>query len=232
MEDRYSRIRETPEIGPEGLEKIRSKRVAVVGCGSLGCAAIAQLCLLGFGHLRLIDPDRIQTGNLNRQWLYHPAQTGARKVEKAAEWIRLMNPELHVETFPELLTRHNALHLLEHQDLVLDCTDQLQTRYHIDSATEQLGIPWIYAGIFKHQAMLSTFMPGKGNRFAQIFPDISGLNTGEHCNNGFTPGTLTTATGCLQAHEALQIVCNPENTLTGQLLVIDWNNKKMDKIQL
>ena len=134
--ERYRRQTDLPQIGEEGQQKLRSARILVIGAGGLGCPAMQYLAAAGIGKLIIVDFDRIDMTNLNRQILFTPEDIGEYKAEVAARKLKLFNPQIETETITAPLSAAIAAGHLPHCDLVLDCTDNFATRYVVNDAAD------------------------------------------------------------------------------------------------
>ncbi len=154
---RYARHLVLPEMGEQGQKKLLNSRVAIVGCGGLGSAAVGYLAAMGVGHLRLIDADRVELSNLQRQMLFETADIGATKVSAARARIEEINADVRVEISSERLETGNADVLVRHVDVVVDATDNFATRMALHAACLKARIPLVYAAISGFEAQLTAF---------------------------------------------------------------------------
>ena len=172
-ESRYSRQELFAGIGPEGQQKLRSARVAMVGCGATGSAAAGLLARAGVGSLRIVDRDYVEPSNLQRQSLFDE-QDAAESVPKAiaaARKIAAFNSEIVVEPEVADLTPANAERLLAGAQLILDGTDNFETRYLINDWAVKTGVPWIYAAAVGSYAVTMNVLPGETACLACLFPE-------------------------------------------------------------
>lgn len=172
-ENRYSRQILFPQIGEAGQQKICDARVAVVGCGALGSFQAESLARAGVGYLRLIDRDYVDISNLQRQWLYSEADARAEtpKAIAAARRIRELNSEIEATPCVADLTPSNAEELLSDCDLILDGTDNFETRYLINDISVKFSKPWIYGAAVGSYGIVMPVMPGKGPCLACVYPE-------------------------------------------------------------
>jgi molybdopterin/thiamine biosynthesis adenylyltransferase len=223
---RYERLVAHPEIGEAGLAKLRAWSVAIVGVGGLGTAAAIQLAMVGMGQITLIDADKVQASNLNRQLLFDPQDIGEDKAIQAAKKIQQLNPDVLCSALPHWLTRRNAIDHLTGHHFILDCTDTPSTRYHIAEAAEHLSTPWVFAGIYGHQGMMATFLPGQKPGFTDLFPREKPWFP-QDCASSGVLGMVTTLMGTLQAKEAVKVCLHPEKIQSGKLWMTDWDQGTM-----
>jgi molybdopterin-synthase adenylyltransferase len=170
--DRYSRQILFPPIGEAGQQKISASCVAIVGCGALGSFQAEALARAGIGTLRLIDRDYVDFSNLQRQWLYTEADARAETPKAIAAERRLRELNSGVEVTPYIadLTPSNAEELLSGCDLILDGTDNFETRYLLNDISVKLGVPWIYGGAIGSYGIVMPVVPGHGPCFACLYP--------------------------------------------------------------
>jgi molybdopterin-synthase adenylyltransferase len=171
--DRYSRQILFSPIGTQGQQRIRGARVAIVGCGALGSFQAEALARAGVGSLRLIDRDYVDLSNLQRQWLYTEADARSETPKAVAGVKRLAEVNRDIEAVPFVadLTPSNAEELLSGCDLILDGTDNFETRYILNDISVKLDIPWIYGGAVGSYGIVMPIVPGRGPCFGCIYPD-------------------------------------------------------------
>lgn len=160
--DRYSRHFVLPEVGEEGQTKIAEGKVLVVGAGGLGSPALYYLSAAGVGTLGVVDFDRVEENNLQRQIIHSTAKIGTNKAASAKASIEELNPDVSVLTWEERITAENVDAILEGFDVVIDATDNFATRYLLNDAAVRLGKPYIYGAIFRFDGQLSVFWSARG----------------------------------------------------------------------
>ena len=158
----YSRQLILPEMGYEAQLALKGARVVVLGAGGLGAPSLLYLAGAGVGHIVVIDDDRVDTSNLHRQVIHTYARVGNSKAESAAESLRALNPHIRVDAVCARLTAENADDLLSGADLVLDGSDNFESRYLVSDAAARAGIPHVWAAILGFDAQLSVFWAGHG----------------------------------------------------------------------
>ena len=169
---RYSRHLMLPEVGIEGQIQLLKAKVLLVGAGGLGCPAALYLAAAGVGTLGIIDSDRVDLSNLQRQILHGLADVGRPKTESAKEAIRRINPDVKVVTYPERLTPQNALEIFQEYDLIIDGSDNFPTKYLVNDASFFTGKPYIYGGVFQFEGQASVFFPKEGGPCLRcLFPE-------------------------------------------------------------
>ena len=159
---RYSRHLLLKEVGIEGQTKLLKAKVLLVGAGGLGCPAGLYLAAAGVGTLGIIDSDKVDLTNLQRQILHGLADVGRSKTESAKEAIRRINPDVKVITYPERLTSENALKIFADYDIIIDGSDNFPTKYLVNDAAFFTGKPYVYGGVFQFEGQASVFFPKEG----------------------------------------------------------------------
>lgn len=221
-------IRNEHMLSPDENRSLHGFRVAVVGCGGLGGYLIEMLARLGIGHLTVIDGDVFEESNLNRQLLSNMANLGRPKAHVAKERIGQINPEVQADARHVLLTSENAESLLTGHDLVCDALDSVLSRKVLQSASEKLGIPLVYAAIAGWYAHVATIMPG--DRLLDIlYPDDNYKGMETHLGNpSFTPALAAS----LQVAETLKVLLKRDGILRNKVLMINTLDQVFDIIDL
>jgi sulfur-carrier protein adenylyltransferase/sulfurtransferase len=217
---RYARHLALPEIGAAGQEKLKAARVLVIGAGGLGSPASLYLAAAGCGTIGLVDCDRLELSNLQRQILFDTGQLGAPKALAGRERLMHLNPEIRVVAHQLQLTAANALELIRAYDLVLDGSDRISTRLLVNDACVLAGRPLVSAAVHRFEGQLFTYVPQRGPCYRCLFPRATdGLvaNCAEAGVLGVLPGVL----GTLQATEALKLITAVGEVLLGRLLTYD-----------
>jgi len=169
---RYSRHLLLKEIGMEGQVQLLKAKILLVGAGGLGCPAALYLAAAGVGTLGIIDSDRVDLTNLQRQILHGVADVGRPKTESAKEAIHRINPDVKVVTYQERLTPQNALEIFQAYDLIIDGSDNFPTKYLVNDASFITEKPYIYGGVFQFEGQASVFFPkGGGPCLRCLFPE-------------------------------------------------------------
>jgi sulfur-carrier protein adenylyltransferase/sulfurtransferase len=229
---RYARHIVLPEVGWEGQARLRSARVAIVGAGGLGSPVGLYLAAAGVGRIGLIDFDRVDTSNLQRQVIYGTADVGRPKVEAAAARLRDINPHVDVVQHPLRLSSANALEVLADYDVVVDGTDNFPTRYLVNDACVLLGRPYVYGSILRFEGQVSVFDARHGPCYRCLFREPPPPDLVPSCAEGGVLGVLPGIIGSLQALEAVKLVLGREDSLIGRLVLFDalafrWRELKL-----
>lgn len=216
---RYDRQIKLDEVGISGQQNLRNASVLIIGVGGLGCPAAQYLTGAGVGKIGLIDHDRVSITNLHRQVLFDEHDVGKPKVLVAKQKLQKFNSEIEIVAFDDALTMENAEKLFEQYEIILDGTDNFETKYLINDACILTRKPWVYASIYKNEGQLSVFNYQDGPSYRCLFPkttrqDISCEATGVL---GVTPGIL----GILQATEAIKIILGVGNVFSGKLKLLN-----------
>ena len=218
---RYSRHLTLPHVGLGGQERLKRGRVLLVGAGGLGSPAALYLAAAGVGHLGVVDADTVDTSNLQRQVVHGTADVGRRKVDSAADRMADVNPFVHVERYDTRLTADNALEILRGYDVVVDGTDNFQTRYLTNDACVLLGIPNVYGSVLRFEGQASVFAVPGAPCYRCLFREPPPPGAVPGCEEGGVLGVLPGLVGTIQATEAIKLVLGLGETLAGRLLLVD-----------
>jgi molybdopterin/thiamine biosynthesis adenylyltransferase/rhodanese-related sulfurtransferase len=169
---RYSRHLMLKEVGMEGQLRLLKAKVLLVGAGGLGCPAGLYLAAAGVGTIGIIDSDRVDLSNLQRQILHSTYDVGRPKTESAKDAISLINPDIRVATYPERLTSENAIEIFKDFDIIIDGSDNFPTKYLVNDASFFAGKPYVYGGVFQFEGQASVFFPKEeGPCLRCLFPE-------------------------------------------------------------
>ena len=224
--DRYSRQILFKPIGTDGQKKLASSRVAIVGCGATGSALVGLLARAGVGYLRIIDRDYVEPSNLQRQSLFEEADAreSLPKAVAASRRIAAFNAEVTVEPHVADLTPENAEDLLAGVDLILDGTDNFETRYLINDFAVANNLPWIYTAAVGSYGVAMNILPGETACLACIFPD-SPTGMVETCDTSGILNSAVNVMASISATEALKLLVGARDKMRRTLLSYDvWSN--------
>ncbi len=222
---RYARHIIMKELGLEGQERLRRSTALIAGCGALGCASSDLLARAGVGKLKVLDRDVVELTNLQRQILFTDADVDRPKAEAAKEALSKANPDIQVEALLNDLSPDNAEELISGCDVVVDATDNMETRYIINDVCVKKKIPWIYGGAISTHGMTLTIIPGKTACFRCFFPVAPGPGALPTCELAGVLNTVPLAIASIQATEAIKLLVGKEEAASKELTVIDlWNN--------
>lgn len=226
--ERYSRQLRYRHIGRQGQEKLLASFVVIVGMGALGCVSANELVRAGIGHLRFIDRDLVELSNLQRQVLYteEDAALALPKVSAASEKLHAANSDVKLEPLFTDLNPGNIDALFEGADLVVDATDNLETRYLINEYCVAHQVPWVYGGAVGAEGMTAAFLPG-GPCFSCFsgHTHASGQTSGRTCSTAGVLNTLTALVASLQVTEAVKILTGSDAVRKDLLYVELWENE-------
>jgi adenylyltransferase/sulfurtransferase len=220
--DRYSRQIRFREIGEEGQSRLSQSRVAIVGCGALGSTQAELLARAGVGFLRVIDRDYIEWSNLQRQALYDEkdAEAALPKAAAAAVRLRAINSSIEIEPAISDLTPATVDDLFEKIDLIMDGTDNFETRYLVNDFALFHGIPWIYGAAVGSYGLKMPIIPGKTCCLRCMLP-VPPAGTQETCETSGVLGPITTTIAALQVADALMILTGHADKLPGKMTIVD-----------
>ncbi len=223
--ERYSRQIILREVGGGGQKKLLEARVLVIGAGGLGSPAALYLAAAGVGQVGIVDSDRVELSNLQRQVLHGTADIGRPKAESARDRLQALNPEVKINAYNLRLTSENALDLLAGYDLVIDGSDNFPTRYLVNDACVLAGKPLFFAGILGFDGQVLTILPGESACLRCVFPEPPPPGLLPTCQEAGVLGTVAGILGLMQANEALRFLLGTGELLTDRLLLVDaWSN--------
>ena len=228
---RYQRHLALAEIGVAGQEKLKSARVLVVGAGGLGSPAALYLAAAGCGTLGLLDCDRVELSNLQRQVLFDTGVIAQSKAEAGRERLASLNPEIRVVAHALELKAANVRAVFGNYDLVIDGTDRLSTRYLINDACVLLGLPLVSAAIHRFEGQVMTYVPGRGPCYRCVFPHAADGMVA-NCAQAGVLGVLPGVLGALQATEAIKLITGTGEPLAGRLLTYDALEMRFDEFRV
>jgi molybdopterin/thiamine biosynthesis adenylyltransferase len=219
---RYARHIILPNIGGEGQRKLVGAKVLVIGAGGLGSPAAMYLAAAGVGTLGILDFDRVDVTNLQRQLLHDTADVGRPKVDSAKERINELNPNVEVIAHDVSLTSENAFEILDRYEVIVDGTDNFPVRYLVNDATQMLGKPLVYGSIYQFEGQATVFLPGPNVPcYRCLFPEPPPPGTVPSCAEGGVFGVLPGIVGSIQAVEAIKLIVGVGEPLVGRLLLFD-----------
>lgn len=230
--EKYKRQIVLNEVGSDGQLKISNAKVLVIGAGGLSCPALQYLVSAGVGNIGIIDHDVISLSNLHRQILYGPDDLNKSKAIIASEKLKKLNPELTILPYNFKLDRSNALKLIEKYDLVVDGSDSFATRYLVNDACVILNKAFVFGAIYKFMGQLSVFNYNHGPTYRCAFPETPEKNDIPNCSTIGVLGSLTGIIGSMQANEALKIILENPDVLSGKLMQLNTLNYDFDLIDI
>ena len=230
--ERYDRHLRLSEIGVDGQRRLLDSRVLLIGAGGLGSPAALYLAAAGIGRLGLVDDDRVERSNLQRQVLHTDAGIGEAKTRSALARLSALNPDIRIEPIDQRLTDDNAEPLIAGYDLVIDGADNFATRYLVNAACLRLGVPWIYGAVQRFQGQASVFVPGQGPCYRCLFPEPPPPEFAPNCAEAGVLGVLPGVIGLIQATEAIKLLLGLGESLVGRVLSYDALAMRFTEIRL
>lgn len=225
--ERYSRQMRFAGIGEDGQRRLLEGRAVVCGCGALGTVLANTLVRAGVGFVRLIDRDFVEANNLQRQVLFDEADAAEAmpKAEAAARKLRAVNSTVRVEPVVTDLDRTNILSLVGEAGVILDGTDNFETRYLINDAAVKLGTPWVYGGCLGSHGQTMTILPGETPCLRCVFESAPGPGEAGTCETVGVLGPIVNIIASYQAVEALKILAGRREQVNRDLIYADlWEN--------
>ena len=219
--ERYSRQIILAEVGGTGQEKLLASKVLLAGAGGLGSPAGLYLATAGVGTIGIIDSDKVDLSNLQRQIIHENADLGKEKVASAAERIKAINPEVQVRTYPQRATAANIARIVREYDFVLDGTDNFAAKFLFNDVCYFEHKAFSHAGILRFDGQLMTVLPGESACYRCVFESPPPAGAVPTCSQAGVLGPLAGTIGCLQATEALKYLLGIGELLTDRLLIYD-----------
>ena len=232
--DRYRRHIALPGFGERGQMALRNSSVLLVGCGGLGSPAALYLAAAGIGRIALIDDDVVERSNLQRQVLHDEPSIGDLKVESAQRRLLALNPEVRVDIHPSRLDASRAEQLVEEFDLVLDGSDNFETRDWVNGACAKTGRPLVYGAVERFAGQVGLFRPGIEGQacYRCLFPEAAAEQDAPNCAEAGVLGVLPGIIGSMQALEAIKWLsaADRDRIPTGWIAIFDGMNTEFRKI--
>ncbi len=236
--ERYARHIVLPEIGGAGQQRLKRARVLVIGAGGLGAPVLEYLAAAGVGTLGIVDDDIVSLSNLQRQVIHATDAIGTAKTESAKAAIALINPNVSVELYEFRLTADNAAALIARYDIVVDGSDNFETRYVVADASAAEKRPLVHAAVGRFDGSVTVLKPfeigadGKPNPgYRDLFPEAPPEGLVPSCAVAGVVGALTGVIGTLQAMEAIKLITGIGEPLVGRLLLYDALSARFDTIR-
>jgi molybdopterin/thiamine biosynthesis adenylyltransferase/rhodanese-related sulfurtransferase len=227
---RYARQILLPEIGSDGQRRLLDARVLLIGAGGLGSPVALYLAASGVGTIGLVDDDVVDESNLQRQVLHGTDRIGMRKVDSAEQTLRALNPDTTVIKHAERLTAANVERLIGGYDVVVDGTDNLDTRYLLNDAAVELRLPVVHGSVYRWDGQVTTFRPFEGPCYRCMHPVQPPPELAPDCDVAGVLSVLPGIVGTLQANEVLKLVTGVGEPLVGRLLTFDARSTTFDEI--
>ena len=221
---RYGRQILIPEWAKAGQQKLKKAKVVVAGAGGLGSPVLTYLAVAGVGKLRVIDGDKVELGNLNRQILHWDKDVGKAKVDSAKEKLESLNPDIDVEALHEKITEENVFDLVDGYAIV-DAVDDLPTRFLLNKAALRNSLPYFHGAIYGFEGRATTIIPGKTACLRCLYQEVM---PGKIPVVGVTPAVI----GCIQATEVIKYILGVGELLTDRFLIYDGLSMRFTEVRL
>ncbi|RAP38847.1 adenylyltransferase [Candidatus Marinamargulisbacteria bacterium SCGC AAA071-K20] len=228
--ERYSRHILLQDVGLSGQEKILNAKVLIVGTGGLGAPAALYLAAAGVGTLGIIDGDKVDMSNLQRQVIHFTPDLDKAKVQSAKEKIALINPDVKVNAIEDLFLAHNAMDILKDYDFVIDGTDNFPAKFLINDACVMAKKPFSHGGVLRFDGQTMTHVPGEAC-YRCIFDDLPPSNAVPSCSQAGILGAIAGMLGTIQAAEALKFIIGKGDLLTNRLQMFDALKMKFREVK-
>lgn len=228
---RYNRQIVLKAIDFDGQEKLKDSKMLIVGLGGLGCAASQYLTVAGVGYLTLLDFDTVSLSNLQRQVLHDDSRLDMPKVESAKLSLQRLNPHIQINTLNGLLGEEKLTEVISHFDVVLDCTDNVETRNQLDIACRKNKVPLVSGAAIRMEGQVSVFTYEAETPTYQTLSRLFGENV-LSCMEAGVLAPIVGIVGSIQALEAIKVRLKIGTNLCGRLLMIDGLNMTIREIKL
>ena len=228
---RYNRQIVLKAVDFDGQEKLKDSKMLIVGLGGLGCSASQYLAVAGVGHLTLLDFDTVSLSNLQRQVLHDDSRLDMPKVESAKLSLQRLNPHIQINTLNGLLGEEKLTEVISHFDVVLDCTDNVETRNQLDIACRKNKVPLVSGAAIRMEGQISVFTYEAETPTYQTLSRLFGENV-LSCMEAGVLAPIVGIVGSIQALEAIKVRLKIGTNLCGRLLMIDGLNMTIREIKL
>ena len=231
--ERYARHIMLREIGGPGQRKLAEARVLVIGAGGLGSPALLYLAAAGVGTIGIVDDDKVEISNLQRQVIHRSASVGEAKADSAAEAMAALNPHVRIVAALKRLDDRSAAELIGAHDVILDGTDNFETRYLANATAARLGKPLVSGALSQWEGQVSVFDPARGTPCYQcVFPQPPAPDNAPSCAEAGVLGPLPGVVGAMMAAEAVKLICGAGSPLAGRMAIHDALHGETRMIEL
>lgn len=229
---RYSRHIILEQVGGTGQEKLLSSKVLIIGAGGLGAPAALYLAAAGIGTIGIVDGDKVDMSNLQRQVIHHTSDVGIEKVKSAEAKMLAINPDIKVNTYHQWAKADNIRQIIKEYDFVIDGTDNFGAKFLVNDACYFEKVPFSHAGILRFDGQLLTVLPGQTTCYRCIFNAPPPADAAPSCSQAGVLGVLAGVIGSLQATEAIKYLLGMGDLLTGTLLTYNALTMDFRKVKL
>ena len=224
-ENRYSCQISLPGFDSAAQQKLSDAKVLIVGAGGLGCPAAQYLVSSGMGTVAIADYDTVSTKNLHRQILYSPNDVGQKKVKVAQQKLQAQNPDINVIAIDTAIDADNIMDVITSYDIVVDCSDNFDTRYLLNDACVLSGRPLVYGAIYQYEGQVAVWnVPNQDGtnspNYRDVYPDVNAAAVPNCADGGVIP-TIAGIIGCMQANEVIKYIAGLDELLASKLLIVD-----------
>lgn len=226
---RYSRHLALPDFDQSHQLKLKQARVLIIGAGGLGSPLLLYLTAAGVGTIGIVEGDKVDVSNLQRQILFRDRNKGKNKIDIAAEELKALNPSVKLELYKEFLTKENAIDIISQYDIVADGSDNFGTRYLVNDACVITGKILVYAAVFRYEGQVCILNAPdvnneRGPNYRNLFPEPPPAESIPNCAEGGVLGVLPGIIGSMQAAEVVKVITGLGKTLNGKLFIFDLHN--------
>lgn len=230
---RYSRQLLLPQVDLAGQQRLLDSRVLIIGMGGLGSPVAMYLASAGVGHLVLVDDDRVELSNLQRQIIHHTPALGRNKVDSAAATLLALNPQVRVTVFNQRLTPDQLQQQAELADVMVDASDNFATRFGLNRAALATGTAWVSGAAIRMEGQVTVFIPTRADSpcYHCLYPDEAQTEDTSCSTNGIL-APVVGIIGCIQATETLKLLLELDQGLCGRVLLLDAARMEWRSIRL
>jgi adenylyltransferase/sulfurtransferase len=227
---RYSRQLMLAEVGFKGQKKLKEAKVLIIGAGGLGCPVLQYLAAAGVGHIGIVDFDKVELHNLQRQILFTTDDIGKAKAETAAKKLKALNPEVSYQVFNEMIREENAKEIISQFDIIVDGSDNFLTRYLVNDSCVKLNKPLVYGSILKFEAQLAVFNYKGGKNLRDIYPEPPNPEDVPSCDANGVLGTVPGILGVYMANIVIQLVLGSYSR--EHLILFNFEDLTLQKLKI
>lgn len=226
----YARTIMLPGIGERGQRRLKAASVLIVGAGGLGSAVSLYLAAAGIGRIGIVDPDRVDLSNLQRQVIHDTERLGRLKAESARERMLCLNPHIRVDAHVDAFTERNAAVISSDYEILVDGSDNIETRYRINEVCVGAGKAYVYGAVYRFEGQASTFDVRKGPCYRCLFPESEKAVAADREPQTGVFSVLPGTVGTIQASEVLKLILGVGVPLLGRLLLYDALQMRFEEI--
>ncbi|TFG09393.1 HesA/MoeB/ThiF family protein [Candidatus Heimdallarchaeota archaeon] len=232
--EKYNRQIIISNFGREGQEKLKSSKVCIIGLGGLGSSIAYYLASAGIGTLGLIDQDKVELSNLNRQILHYEEDVGSAKTQSAADKITQLNPDINVRTHSIKLDSSNIQTLLSGYDFIVEASDNFETKVLVNDICCKLDLPFVIGGVYQFEGQMMTVLPGKSACYRCIFKEIPTPGSYPTTSDDGVIGTIAGLFGIIEANETIKYLVfeDPQKLLLNTMLYVDLQYNSYETFQI